>query len=111
MEPGKIDVNITFDENNQIRVLSSEKYRETENLKSECIDFLKSKYFVGPNFLICGFNFIEIMSFNEMVTTLTDVLEQQAQKIEDAKLKAIGARNKIEGEEDNRRKKEQELKT
>ena len=94
MDAGKIDVNITFDENNQIRVLSSDKYRETENLKSECIDFLK-----------------KIMSFNEMVTTLTDVLEQQAQKIEDAKLKAIGARNKIEGEEDNRRKKEQELKT
>ena len=44
MEAGKIDVNITFDENNQIRVLSSEKYRETENLKSECIDFLKSKH-------------------------------------------------------------------
>ena len=43
MEAGKIDVNITFDENNQIRVLSSEKYRETENLKSECIDFLKTK--------------------------------------------------------------------
>ena len=51
------------------------------------------------------------MSFNEMVTTLNEVLEQQAQKIEDAKLRAIGARNKIEGEEDNRRKKEQELKT
>ena len=42
---GKIDVNITFDENNQIRVLSSEKYRETENLKGECIDFLKSTPF------------------------------------------------------------------
>merc|ERR1712166_1009755 len=94
MEPGKIDVNITFDDNNQIRVLSADKYRETENLKNECIDFLK-----------------KIMSFNEMVTTLTEVLEQQAQKIEDAKLKAIGARNKIEGEEDNRRKKVQELKT
>ena len=26
----KIDVNITFDENNQIRVLSQEKYKETE---------------------------------------------------------------------------------
>ena len=51
------------------------------------------------------------MQFNEMVTTLNEVLEQQAQKIEDSKLKAIGARNKIEGEEDNRRKKEQELKT
>ena len=41
---GKIDVNITFDENNQIRVLAADKFRETENLKSECIDFLKSKY-------------------------------------------------------------------
>ena len=39
---GKIDVNITFDENNQIRVLSADKFRETENLKGECIDFLKS---------------------------------------------------------------------
>lgn len=91
---GKIDVNITFDENNQIRVLAADKYRETENMKGECIDFLK-----------------KIMSFNDMVTTLIDVLDSQAQKIEDAKLKAVGARNKIEGEEDNRRKKEQELKT
>ena len=52
MEAGKIDVNITFDENNQIRVLSSEKYRETENLKSECIDFLKSKYYLTNKFLM-----------------------------------------------------------
>ena len=44
MDAGKIDVNITFDENNQIRVLSADKYRETENLKGECIDFLKSKF-------------------------------------------------------------------
>lgn len=90
----KIDVNITFDENNQIRVLAADKYRETENVKSETIDFLK-----------------RIMSFNEMVTTLIEVLETQGEKIEDAKLKAVGARNKIEGEEDNRRKREQELKT
>ena len=86
---GKIDVNITFDENNCIRVLSADKYRETENMKGECIDFLK-----------------KIMSFNDMVTTLIDVLDSQAQKIEDAKLRAVGARNKIEGEEDNRRKRE-----
>ncbi len=54
---------------------------------------------------------IEILQFNDNVTTLNEVLELQATKIEEAKLKAIGARNKIEGEEDNRRKKEQELKT
>ena len=91
---GKIDVNITFDENNQIRVLAADKYRETENLKGECIDFLK-----------------KIMNFNDRVSTLIEVLDSQAQKIEDAKLKAVGSRNKIEGEEDNRRKREQELKT
>jgi intraflagellar transport protein 20 len=94
MDSSKIDVNITFDENNQIRVLSADKYRETENVKSETIDFLK-----------------KIMSFNDMVSTLIDVLDTQAEKIEVAKLKAVGARNKIEGEEDNRRKREQELKT
>ncbi len=75
-------------------MLSSEKYRETENVKSETFDFLK-----------------KIMSFNDMVTTLIEVLDSQAAKIEDAKLKAVGARNKIEGEEDLRRKREQELKT
>ena len=58
MMDGKIDVNITFDENNQIRVLAADKYRETENLKSECIDFLK-----------------KIMQFNDMVTTLIEVLD------------------------------------
>ena len=94
MDGGKIDVNITFDDNNQIRVLSADKFRETENLKNECIDFLK-----------------KIMNFNDMVSTLIEVLDSQAQKIEDAKLKAVGSRNKIEGEEDNRRKREQELKT
>ena len=94
MDSSKIDVNITFDENNQIRVLAADKYRETENVKSETIDFLK-----------------KIMSFNDMVSTLIDVLDTQADKIEVAKLKAVGARNKIEGEEDNRRKREQELKT
>jgi hypothetical protein len=46
---GKIDVSITFDDNNQIRVLSADKFRETENLKGECIDFLKSKWLsLGP---------------------------------------------------------------
>ena len=58
-------------------------------MKGETIDFLK-----------------KIMNFNDMVTTLIEVLDTQAQKIEDAKLKAVGARNKIEGEEDNRRKRE-----
>ena len=43
MDSMKLAVNISFDENNQIRVLEVDKYRDTENLKGECIDFLKSK--------------------------------------------------------------------
>jgi len=89
MDSSKIDVNITFDENNQIRVLPADKYRETENVKSETFDFLK-----------------KILNFNDMVSTLIEVLDTQASKIEEAKLKAVGARNKVEGEEDLRRKKE-----
>ena len=57
---GKIEVNITFNKNDQIRLLSSDKYRETENLKSKNINFLK-----------------KIMQFNEIVTTLNEVFEQQ----------------------------------
>jgi hypothetical protein len=58
MDSSKIDVNITFDENNQIRVLPADKYRETENVKSETFDFLK-----------------KILNFNDMVSTLIEVLD------------------------------------
>lgn len=38
----RIAVSITFDDNNSIRVLDSEKFKETDNIRSECNDFLKS---------------------------------------------------------------------
>ena len=59
--PSKMFFKAKLDENNQIRVLSQEKYRETEAMKTETIDFLK-----------------KIMSFNDMVTTLIEVLDSQA---------------------------------
>ena len=39
----KMAVSITFDENNSIRVLDSEKFKETDNIRNECNEFLKSK--------------------------------------------------------------------
>ena len=76
-------VAITFDDNNQIRVLEAEKYKETENLKNESLSFLKSK--------VMGWHkrMIEIVNFNEMVGGVTDVLNSQAQRIEEEKLKAL----------------------
>lgn len=41
MDP-TIAVSITFDDNNQIRVLEADKYKDTENLKNESLAFLKS---------------------------------------------------------------------
>jgi hypothetical protein len=46
------------------------------------------------------------VTFNENVESLITILDEQAKKIEEEKLKAVGARNRIEGEEDNCRKKE-----
>jgi intraflagellar transport protein 20 len=103
---GRIDVNITFDDNNQIRVLPTEKFQESEQLKGECITFVNRKSPPAFNPFLSG-----VMNFNEMVSSLIHVMDQQAQKIEDVKLRAVGARNKVEGEEDNRIKRQQELKT
>ena len=66
---GKIDVNITFDENNQIRVLSADKYRETENLKSECIDFLKSKFM-----FLNGLKYVIWLGFSDLWSKLSNFL-------------------------------------
>ena len=68
---------MTIDDNNSIRVLEVDKYRDSENLKSECIDFLK-----------------KIVTFNENVESLITLLDEQGGKIENEKLKMIGARIK-----------------
>ena len=34
-------ISITFDEDNRIRVLDAEKYRETDQLKMESMEFIK----------------------------------------------------------------------
>ena len=73
----RLGVNVSIDENNSIRVLEQDKYRDSENLKSECIDFLK-----------------KIVTFNENVESLINLLDEQGSKIEREKLKMIGARIK-----------------
>jgi intraflagellar transport protein 20 len=35
-------ISITFDDENRIRVLDAEKYRESEGLKNESLEFIKS---------------------------------------------------------------------
>mmetsp|Transcript_25107 Transcript_25107/g.32437 ORF Transcript_25107/g.32437 Transcript_25107/m.32437 type:complete len:131 (-) Transcript_25107:175-567(-) len=78
-------VEISFDDEYKIRVLDADKFKHTEELEKECTDFVR-----------------KIQDFHSNVHTLVEVLDQQSKRIEHAKLKAIGQRNKVESERENR---------
>ena len=85
-------LSITFDEQNRIRVLDPEKFIQSEQLKNESMDFIKSWMWIKA----------EILSFDETITSLSTVLEDQAQKIELEKLRVpyfnnLGLRRKKQG--------------
>eukprot|EP00741_Cyanophora_paradoxa_P003455 tig00000704_g3356.t1 len=83
---------ISFDESYQIRILDPEKFKETERLQDEC------KAFVDKTSL-----------FHEKVQSLLTSVEEFSQKIEKEKLKAIGLRNRVEGEAEARKRKRAEM--
>ena len=97
MDAMKLGVNVSIDENNSIRVLEQDKFRDSENLKTECIEFLK-----------------KIVNFNENVESLITLLDEQGSKIEKEKLRMIGARIKcsqVESDDGQILKEEQALRT
>jgi intraflagellar transport protein 20 len=58
---------------------------------------------------VCNGFFVELDEFNSTIATLVEVMDGQATKIEKAKLKAIGQRNKVDSEEGNRKRRAEEL--
>merc|ERR1711939_990652 len=84
--------NISLDDSGQIRVLPADKYEEAEKLGIECNQFLS-----------------KIAEFNTLVNNVVDAVDSQAKIIEAEKLKAIGVRNKLDGEEESRRAQVAEL--
>mmetsp|Transcript_13712 Transcript_13712/g.20059 ORF Transcript_13712/g.20059 Transcript_13712/m.20059 type:complete len:131 (+) Transcript_13712:13-405(+) len=85
-------VSITFDDNNNIRVLESGLYNDSLSLQTECYDFIN-----------------KMKKFQESVGDLVEVLDTQASKIEHEKLRAVGLRNQVDNEHEMRKKKQQEL--
>mmetsp|Transcript_21947 Transcript_21947/g.61348 ORF Transcript_21947/g.61348 Transcript_21947/m.61348 type:complete len:131 (-) Transcript_21947:125-517(-) len=83
------DVDITFDEDNRIRVMPKEKFLQTEALDQQCSGFTE-----------------KIHTFGDTVQMLVEVLDGEAKKIEYEKLRAIGQRNRAEMEAESRRRKE-----
>lgn len=85
-------VSITFDEANQIRVLEAGLFNESMALQTESYEFIS-----------------KIKKFQEQVGTMVEVLDTQAGKIEQEKLRAVGMRHSVDNEVEVRKKKQQEL--
>lgn len=86
------DIDITFDEDNRIRVMPKDKYHQTEMLDQQC------QAFTG-----------KIQEFGGTVQTLVEILDGEGKRIEFEKLKAIGQRNRAEMEADSRKRKQQSM--
>ena len=100
------DLDITIDDNNNIRVLPIEKYTASQKLKGESNKFVSSKQNI---FLFIFFLFLEIIQFNDLIKSIAEVLEKHSKVIEQEKLKALGKRNQLYDEIESRGKREQEL--
>ncbi|CAJ1398676.1 unnamed protein product [Effrenium voratum] len=69
----ELHLDITFDEDNRIRVMPKEKLKQTEQLEAECQGFAE-----------------KIGAFSGTVDMLVEVLDGEAAKIEEEKMRAIG---------------------
>ena len=56
------------------------------------------------------FKFIEIIQFNDLIKSISEVLEKHSKVIEQEKLNALGKRNQLYEEVESREKRAQELK-
>lgn len=83
---------MTFDENGQIRLLEADVAEHTKTLRDESESFLT-----------------KISEFHDVAKTLVDEIQTQAQRIEQAKLRAIGARSSVVVEKEQRRRKRAQL--
>ena len=86
------DVQVSFDTERNIRVLDAEQFKKTEELEDEC------RQFVG-----------KIKEFEGTVSTIVNVMDSQATRIEGQKKKAIGRRIQVESEAEHRARQQQAL--
>ncbi|GLD92689.1 hypothetical protein PINS_up001268 [Pythium insidiosum] len=83
---------ICFDDEYRVRVLEKESIAHTVDLEQESNQFAT-----------------KLEEFHEIVKGVLEVMEGQARRIEREKLKAIGQRNKVDTEVENRNRQKQML--
>lgn len=97
MDDNNMKPSISFDEEGKVRVLEQDKFKQTEELQTQCREFVSSKsqavslvaflahlILLHPSLIVC---WTEISDFSEGVSTVVEVLNAQAKQIEQAKLK------------------------
>ncbi|TYZ67364.1 hypothetical protein PybrP1_010467 [[Pythium] brassicae (nom. inval.)] len=83
---------VCFDDEFRVRVLEKENIEHTQELEQESNQFAT-----------------KLEEFHEIVKGVLEVLEGQAKRIEREKLKAIGQRNRVDSEVENRNRQKQLL--
>lgn len=83
---------VMFDEDCQLRIYDPEKFGEAVELQ-RCAQQFNEK----------------LQQFKDMIQNHMSVVQAQGQKIENEKLRAIGMRNKVEGEKEVRKRRQREL--
>jgi len=85
-------VKISFDGDYKLRILEDSKFKQAEDLEKECSTFVE-----------------KISNFNGKVSSLVEVLEQHASRIDKQKLRAIGLRMASENEVEQRDRKKRAM--
>eukprot|EP01004_Peranema_trichophorum_P010968 NODE_9809_length_563_cov_31.106818_g9171_i0.p1 GENE.NODE_9809_length_563_cov_31.106818_g9171_i0~~NODE_9809_length_563_cov_31.106818_g9171_i0.p1 ORF type:complete len:129 (-),score=24.86 NODE_9809_length_563_cov_31.106818_g9171_i0:114-500(-) len=83
---------VMFDEEGQLRIYDPIKFTESADLLAAAQQFNE-----------------KLQQFKDMIQNHMSVVQAQGQKIENEKLRAIGMRNKVEGEAEVRKRKQREL--
>lgn len=79
-------ISITFDDENRIRVLEADKFKDTETMRNDSMEFIKSTFIIYSETLI-PYYFPEILTFDETISSIVEVLENQSKKVELEKLR------------------------
>ena len=83
---------VSFDEFYNIRVLDPAEFKQAEKLNEECGQFLG-----------------QVTQFNELVHGITQVFNGNARQIEEEKLQAMGLRNRIAMQRDQKERRRRAL--
>ncbi|KAL0480412.1 intraflagellar transport protein 20 [Acrasis kona] len=77
---------VTFDEDHNLRIFDAEKFKQSQLLHKKSVEFTD-----------------KIGQFEDLMKDVMSVLKVKGERIENEKLKAIGLRNRVKGEEEIRR--------